>query len=65
MNASLIRNLAKASWFGTLRVLEEDKTQVRKLKLEGPEMEADICFQLAGCRDWMGLQSQVELAAGS
>ncbi len=29
LSSSLIRNLTKVSWIGTLRVLEEDKTQQR------------------------------------
>ena len=34
---SLIRNLAKTSWFGTQRVTEGDKTQTRNQEREEPK----------------------------
>ena len=42
VNASLIRNLAKVCWFGTLRVLEEDKPQMEEQKRETPELGTGI-----------------------
>ena len=51
VKASLIRNLGKVSWFGTLRVTEEDKTQRQLPEREGEKQRPGTRKQGPGNRD--------------